>query len=55
MLVDGRGVPWPLVVSEANRPDVNQLEIVLDGIVIERPDDIKPQRCTDKGYDGNPA
>ena len=55
MLVDGRGVALSLVVIEANRPDVSQLEIVLDEIVIERPDDIEQQRCTDKGYDGDPA
>ena len=55
MLVDGRGVAWSLVVSGENRPDVSQLEIVLDEIVIERPDDIEPQQCADKGYNGDPA
>ena len=50
MLIDGRGVALSLVVSEANRPDVSQLEIV-----IERPDDIEQQRCTDKGYNGDLA
>ena len=55
MLVDGCGVPLSLVVSGANRPDVTQLEIVLGEIVIERPDDIEPQRCAEKGYDGDPA
>ena len=55
MLVDGGGVPLSLVVSGANRPDVSQLEIVWDEIVIERPDDIEQHLCADKGYDGNPA
>jgi len=55
VLVDGRGVAWSLVVSGANRPDVTQLEIVWDEIVIERPDDIEPQPCADKGYDEDPA
>jgi len=55
LLVDGRGVALSLFVSGANRPDVTQLEIVLGEIVIERPDDIEPQRCANKGYDGDPA
>ncbi|MAE19705.1 hypothetical protein CMK12_12395, partial [Candidatus Poribacteria bacterium] len=50
LLVDGCGVPLSLVVSGANRHDVTQLEIVWDEIVIERPDDIEPQRYADKGY-----
>ena len=50
LLVDGRGVPLSLVVSGANRHDVTQLEIVLDEIVIERPDDIEQHLCADKGY-----
>ena len=45
MLVDGRGVPLSLVEAEANRYDVSQLEIVLDEIVIERPDDTEEQIC----------
>jgi len=55
LLVDSRGVALSLVVSRANQPDVSQLEIVLDEIVIERPDDIEPQLDGDKGYDGDPA
>jgi len=55
LLVDGCGVALSLVVSGANRPDVGQLEIVWDEIVIERPDDIEPQLGADKGYDGDPA
>ena len=50
LLVDGRGVPLSLLVSGANRHDVTQLEIVLDQIVIERPDDIEQHLCADKGY-----
>ena len=50
LLVDGRGVPLSLVVTRANRHDVIQLEIVLDEIVIERPDDIEQHLCADKGY-----
>ena len=55
LLVDGRGVALSLVVSGANRSDVSQLEIVWDEIVIERPDDIELQPCTDKGYNGDLA
>ena len=55
MLVDGRGVPLSLLVSGANRHDVTQLEIVLDQIVIERPDDIEQHLCADKGCFGDPA
>ncbi|GHV34518.1 hypothetical protein AGMMS4952_26920 [Spirochaetia bacterium] len=57
MLVDGAGVPLALVVTGANRHDVSQLEAVLDGIVIERPDIFEhPQHlCLDKGYTGEPA
>ena len=52
MLVDGRGVPLSLVVTGANRHDVTQLEIVLDEIVIERPDAIEQHLCADKVYTG---
>jgi transposase len=57
MLVDGAGVPLSLVVTGANRHDVSQLEVVLDSIVIERPDIFKyPQHlCLDKGFTGEPA
>ena len=55
MLVDGRGVPLSLVVSGANRHDVTQLEIVLDEIVIERPDEIEQYLRADKGYYGDTA
>ncbi len=34
---------------------MSQLEIVLDEIVIERPEDIKQNLCADKGYSGEPA
>ena len=57
MLVDGAGVPLSLVVTGANRHDVSQLEVMLDSIVIERPDIFEyPQHlCLDKGYTGEPA
>ena len=34
---------------------MTQLELVLDEIVIERPEDIKQHLCADKGYSGKPA
>jgi putative transposase len=42
-------------VTGANRHDVTQLELVLDEIIIERPEDIEQHLCADKGYSGNPA
>jgi len=42
-------------VTGANRHDVSQLELVLDEIIIERPDDIEQNLCADKGYSGQPA
>ena len=53
--MDGRGVPLSLVVTGANRHDVTQLELVLEEIVIERPQDIKQNLCADKAYDGQDA
>ena len=53
--MDGRGVPLSLVVTGANRHDVTQLELVLDEIILERPEDIEQHLCADKGYDGEPA
>ena len=56
--MDEHGVPLSLVVTGANRHDVNQLELVLDFIVIERPDPTvaAPRHlCADKGYTGRPA
>jgi putative transposase len=52
--VDERGVPLSIVVTGANRHDVSQLELVLDEIVIERPDTVQ-HLCADKGYTGEPA
>jgi putative transposase len=54
-LVDGRGVPLSLVVTGANRHDVTQLELVLDEIILERPEDIEQHLCADKAYGGEPA
>ena len=58
LLVDGRGVPLSLVVTGANRHDVSQIEAVLDGIKVQRPN--PPLRrhkhlCADAGYTGAPA
>ena len=58
MLVEERGVPLSLVVTGANRHDVTQLEIVLDTIVIERPEPTPDQPhhlCADKAGDTDPA
>jgi transposase len=52
--VDERGVPLSIVVTGANRHDVSQLELVLDEIIIERPDTVQ-HLCADKGYTGEPA
>jgi putative transposase len=53
--VDGRGVPLSLVVTGANRHDVTQLELVLDEIILKRPEDVEQHLCADKAYDGEPA
>ena len=47
-----------IIVTGANRHDVSQLEAVLDGIIVKRPD--PPLRrnkhlCADAGYTGAPA
>lgn len=55
LLVDGRGVPLSIVVTGANRHDASQLELVLDEIVIERPEDVEQRLCGDKGFSGEPA
>lgn len=44
-----------IVVTGANRHDVSQLELVLDEIVIERPEEVVQHLCADKGYAGEPA
>ena len=53
--MDGRGVPLSIVVTGANRHDVTQLELVLDEIVIDRPEFVEQHLCADKGYYGDPA
>lgn len=50
--MDERGVPLSIVVTGANRHDVSQLELVLDEIVIERPENVEQNLCADKGYSG---
>ena len=52
--MDERGVPLSIIVTGANRHDVTQLELVLDEIVIPRPD-TEQHLCADRGYSGNPA
>ena len=54
-MVDARGVPLSLVVTGANRHDVTQLELVLEEIIIERPQDVEQHLCADKAYDGQDA
>lgn len=53
--MDERGVPLSIVVTGANRHDVSQLELVLDEIIIERPENVAQNLCADKGYYGDPA
>ncbi|CDS55320.1 Mobile element protein [Polaromonas sp. CG9_12] len=58
LLVDGRGVPLSIVVTGANRHDVSQLEAVLDGVMVNRPDPPQIRNkhlCADAGYTGAPA
>jgi transposase len=60
VLVDGDGVPLSLVLTGANRHDVTQLAVVLDAIVVPRPEfDYRKgaveNLCADKGYFGEPA
>jgi transposase len=38
-------------VTGANRHDVTQLELVLDEIIIERPEEVDQHLCADRGYD----
>jgi transposase len=56
--VDGRGVPLSIIVTGANRHDVSQLAVVLEDMVVPRPE--PPERrskhlCADAGYTGDPA
>ena len=54
--MDGRGVPLSIVVTEANRHDVTQLEAVLAGKIAE-PIMINEEEhlCADAGYVGEEA
>jgi hypothetical protein len=47
--VDGRGVPLSVVVTGANLHDVDQLQLVLDEIIPDRPKGVGPHLLTDKG------
>lgn len=54
LLTDGRGAPIALVVTGANRHDVSQLELVLDTVVVERPETTQScvqHLCADKAFD----
>ena len=58
LLVGECGVPLSLVVTGANRHDVSQLQAVLDGVMVNRPN--PPHRrnkhlCADAGYTAAPA
>ena len=55
LLVDGRGVPLSLVVTGANRYDVTQLQLVIEEIILDCPQNIVQHLCADKGYDGKSA
>ena len=55
LLVDARGVPLSLVVSGANRHDVELLPATLDAILVRRPKTVHPHLCADAGYKGQPA
>ena len=52
--MDERGVPLSIVVTGANRHDVTQLELVMDEIIVDRPD-TEQHLCADRGYSGEPA
>ena len=52
--MDERGVPLSIVVTGANRHDVTQLELVMDEIIVDRPD-TEQHLCADRAYCGEPA
>lgn len=53
--MEGHGIPLSIVVTGANRHDITQVEPVLSGVVIKKPDNIVQNLCADKGYYGKPA
>jgi putative transposase len=58
ILVDGNGIPLPLVVSRARRHDVAFWEPTLDNMAMERSlekDGPRQDLCGDWGYLGQPA
>jgi putative transposase len=55
ILVDGHGIPLSLIVTGANRHDVSQLSALLDGPVIQSPQEKNLFLYADKGYSGKPA
>jgi hypothetical protein len=55
-LVDGIGVPLPLVARGANTHDLKLLEATLDQLVMEMPGRAGQHNlCADAGYKGAPA
>ena len=56
--MDGCGVPLAAVLTGANRHDITQIENVLDGIVVTRPQSTPEalhHLCADKAYDSAKA
>ena len=56
--MDGCGVPLAAVLTGANRHDITQIENVLDGIVVTRPQstpEVLQHLCADKAYDSAKA
>ena len=56
--MDGCGVPLAAVLTGANRHDITQIENVLDGIVVTRPQstpEALQHLCADKAYDSAKA
>ena len=53
LLTDGRGLPLAIVLTGAHRHDMKMLDSLLDGCVIERPEEPPEkgfQLCLDRGY-----
>jgi len=56
--VDGRGVPLSVVVTGANCHDVTQVGMLLESLVVTKPEvtpDYLHHLCADKGYDSAKA
>jgi putative transposase len=55
LVVEGHGVPLPILVTRANRHDVTQLAAVLHAKLAKPKGRRRQYRCADEGYDGQPA